>query len=308
MTTHQPVLFEEAITGLAIKPDGIYVDATFGRGGHSFGILRQLGTNGRLIALDKDPEAIEVAKRTPFLDPRFCIEHASFAELKDVAMQHEIVGKIDGVLLDAGVSSPQLDDPARGFSFTKEGPLDMRMNTQQGMDAATWVSQASADDISRVLKHYGEERYSRRIANAIVTAREEKHITTTTQLADIIANACPQRELHKHPATRSFQAIRIYINNELEDLTNCLEQTIDVLSVRGRMSVISFHSLEDRIVKQFIQKHSQGDPYPSNFPIKDVDLPRRMRKIGRLIRPTAKEVAENPRARSARLRIAEKIK
>jgi 16S rRNA (cytosine1402-N4)-methyltransferase len=307
MSEHCPVLLEEAVAGLAIKPDGIYVDATFGRGGHSQEILRQLGDQGRLIALDKDPEAIKVAEGAPFLDPRFCIEHVSYAQLQAVAVQHNVLGKVDGVLLDAGVSSPQLDDPKRGFSFTKEGPLDMRMNTAQGMDAATWINQAPAEEIAMVLWRYGEERYSRRIARAVVEVREQQPIATTLQLAKLITQACPQRELHKHPATRSFQAIRIFINKELEELQTCLQQTIDVLSVGGRLSVISFHSLEDRIVKQFIHKHSQGDPYPSNFPIKDVDLCRKMRKIGRLVRPTAKEVSSNPRARSARLRIAEKI-
>ena len=307
MSEHRPVLLDEAINGLAIKPDGIYVDATFGRGGHSSRILQQLGSQGRLIALDKDPEAIRVAQVAPFLDPRFCIEHVSFAELEAVAARHNVVGKVDGVLLDVGVSSPQLDDPTRGFSFTKEGPLDMRMNTQQGMDAATWINQAAAEDMAQVFWRYGEERYSRRIAKAIVVAREAHDIETTTQLAKIIAAASPQHDPHKHPATRCFQAIRIFINDELDDLKNCLQQTITVLSVGGRLSVISFHSLEDRIVKQFIHKHAQGDPYPSNFPIKDVDLCRKMRKIGRLVRPTTQEVNENSRARSARLRIAEKI-
>lgn len=304
---HQPVLLNEVVDGLAIKPEGIYVDGTFGRGGHSRVILQRLGPDGRLMALDKDPSALAVGKSGPFRDPRFCIVHKSFAELQEVVQDRGWHGKINGVMLDLGVSSPQLDDPERGFSFIKDGPLDMRMNPQQSMDAATWINQAAEHDISRVLRDYGEERYARRIARAIVAAREIEPITRTKPLADIIAKASPTRELKKHPATRSFQAIRIFINRELEELREVLQQCLDVLAVGGRLCVISFHSLEDRIVKRFIQRAVQGDDYPRDLPIFDKQLRRRLRKIGGLIRPSEKEIISNSRARSARLRIAEKL-
>lgn len=308
MHEHLPVLYKESLDGLAIKPDGIYIDATFGRGGHSLGILQQLGPDGRLIAFDKDPEAIKHAKQGPFLDARFSIEHVSFAKLQERIEERGLVGKISGVLMDLGVSSPQLDDPLRGFSFTREGPLDMRMNPQLGMSAADWLQNAESQEISRVLRVYGEERFSNRIARAIVAAREEKPLTTTKQLADLIAASVPSHEFKKHPATRSFQGIRIFINGELEELKDGLLQVLEVLSVSGRMSVISFHSLEDRIVKRFIEKEAKGDPFPANFPVKEVDLKRRLRKIGGLVRPGDDEINNNARSRSGRLRIAEKIK
>lgn len=306
---HQSVMLPETLAGLAIVPDGIYVDATFGRGGHSRHILAALGEKGRLIAFDKDPEAIERAQQPPFNTERFAIEHASFATLRERMERRGLLGKVNGILLDCGVSSPQLDDPTRGFSFLREGPLDMRMDPTTGTDAATWLHHAKAEDIARVLWEYGEERRSRKFAAAIVMDREKQPFTTTKQLADLIERLVPakDREKHKHPATRSFQAIRIYINNELKDLEQCLEQSLDVLSVGGRICAMSFHSLEDRIVKQFIQRESQGGNYPPNLPIKDADIKRRLRKVGKLIRPTEQEMADNPRARSARLRIAEKI-
>ncbi len=314
MFLHKAVLLKEAIDGLAIKSKGIYVDATFGRGGHSKAILEQMGPTSRLIAMDLDPEAIAVTKSAPFdSDARFEITHSSFRELAKVISNRGWLGLVDGVLLDLGVSSPQLDDPARGFSFMKEGPLDMRMNTAHGIDAATWINQAEAEDIANVLYEYGEERLSRRIAANIVRARETTRIETTTQLANIIASCVPKlkpknkQEKFRHPATRSFQAIRIFINQELEALTTCLSEILSVLSVGGRLCVISFHSLEDRIVKQFMQKEAKGDDYPPGLPIRADQLKPRLKLIGKSIEPSESEVLENPRSRSARLRIAEKL-
>ncbi|HLD84621.1 MAG TPA: 16S rRNA (cytosine(1402)-N(4))-methyltransferase RsmH [Coxiellaceae bacterium] len=308
MFVHQSVLLAEAIAGLAIKKSGIYVDATFGRGGHSRAILEKLGPTGRLIAIDLDPEAIAVAKKSPFFsDTRFEIVQASFSELETLISQRDWLGQVDGVLLDLGVSSPQIDDPARGFSFMREGPLDMRMNPATGIDAMTWINGASASDIATVLFDYGEERFSRRIAQAIVHARDAVQIKTTTQLADIIKSANPSREKNKHPATRSFQAIRIFINKELDELKTCLPQAVNALKVGGRLSVISFHSLEDRIVKQFIQRESKGDDLPPHFPVSPDQMKNRLRKIGSSVLPSDIEIKNNPRARSARLRIAEKI-
>ncbi len=305
---HDPVLLQEVINGLAIKPNGIYIDATFGRGGHSRHILQKLGPEGRLIAFDKDPTAIAAAKAGPFRDPRFCIEHASFTMLQQVMQDRGWDGKIDGILMDLGVSSPQLDRPERGFSFNKDGPLDMRMNPEQGMDAATWINSASATEIAEVLKNYGEERHAKRIARAIVADRDATPFTRTKQLADLIARVNPSHEIKKHPATRSFQAIRIFINDELGELHTALQQSLSVLAVGGRLCVISFHSLEDRIVKAFIKQQAQGDMHPPDLPIKAVDIKPHLRRIGKFVRASRDEVAANPRARSACLRIAEKLR
>ncbi len=303
---HQPVLLAEVIEGLAIRPDGFYVDLTFGRGGHSQAILNSLGPDGRLMAIDKDPVAVREGKTGPFRDPRFSIRQASFIELESIVEALGWQGKVNGILMDLGVSSPQLEDPERGFSFMREGPLDMRMNPQQGMDAATWLHQASNEEIIRVLREYGEERYARRIATAIVKEREEQPLKTTLQLAELIKKAVPTREKGKHPATRSFQAIRIFINSELEELKHCLKQCLGALSVDGRICVISFHSLEDRIVKRFFQREARGDDYPPELPILDSKLHRRLKIVGS-ITPTQDEIKQNVRARSARLRIAEKV-
>lgn len=303
---HQPVLLQEVIDGLAIDPNGIYIDATFGRGGHCREILKRLGAQGHLLAFDKDPQAIEAAADLAS-DSRFEIVHATFSEITQHVESRGWLEKVNGILMDLGVSSPQLDDPARGFSFTREGPLDMRMNPTQGTDAATWVNQASEEDIARVLFEYGEERYARRIAKAIVNEREVAPLRTTKQLADLIAKASPTQERSKHPATRTFQALRIYINRELEELTACLKECLQVLSVGGRLCVISFHSLEDRIVKRFIQREAHGDPHLHDLPIRDQEVKRRLKKCGGLIRPTSLETENNVRARSARLRIAEKL-
>lgn len=306
---HKPVLLEEVLQGLALRPDGIYVDATFGRGGHSREILARLGKAGRLFVIDKDPQAIQFAHEQLGDDARCVITQGSFTTLQSLAKDHGVVGCVDGILLDLGVSSPQLDDAERGFSFLREGPLDMRMDTSQEVDAATWLHQATAPEIARVLRDYGEERYAKRIANFIVTAREKERITTTTQLANIVAAAQPRQERHKHPATRTFQAIRIFINGELDELEQCLQQCLHVLGVSGRLLVISFHSLEDRIVKHFMRSKSKSDEFPAKLPIAHKDLPvAPLRCIGRAIKPMALEIADNPRARSAILRIAEKVK
>jgi len=304
MEAHQPVLLAEVIEALNIDPAGFYIDATFGRGGHSREILKRLGSAGRLLVIDKDLEAIAAAKAIE--NEQLIIRHASIAELGKEVQTMGWSGKVRGVLLDLGVSSPQLDTAERGFSFMKAGPLDMRMNRNQPLDAATWLNTASEAEIARVIWEYGEERYSRRIARAIVKERLEQPLITTAQLAGVISGVVPSRGLKIHPATRSFQAIRIWINKELEELQSCLEQSLQVLSVNGRLCVISFHSLEDRIVKRFIQHESGFDPYPSEVPVTHVQLNRRLKKIAS-IKATLDEVRKNPRARSARLRIAEKI-
>ena len=304
---HIPVLLDAALDGLAIRPDGVYMDLTFGRGGHSAAVLSRLGSSGRLIALDKDPAAIAQSKQGPFCDPRFIAQHRSFAELAQCADELGVAGRVNGILMDLGVSSPQLDDPSRGFSFTREGPLDMRMNPASGCDAASWLAVTEEQDIQHVLKVYGEERYARRIARKIVMARAEKAIETTTQLADLISDAVPRREPGKHPATRSFQAIRIAINHELEDLQQALDQCLSVLAAGGRLVVIAFHSLEDRIVKTFFQQEAQGKDFPLGLPVQESQIQRRLRIVTRLLKPSAEEIQQNVRARSARLRIAEKI-
>jgi 16S rRNA (cytosine1402-N4)-methyltransferase len=303
---HQPVLLAEVIDNLLIKPDGVYVDATFGRGGHARAILDCLGPMGRLLAMDKDPEAIAHACQHFGSDKRFSIHHGSFASLATILQALQLNGKVDGILFDLGVSSPQLDNPARGFSFQQIGKLDMRMDTSSGVDAATWIQQISEQELANVLWEYGEERFSRRIARAIVAARQETPITTTQQLAGIIAAAHPAWEKGKNPATKSFQAIRIAINHELDDIQQGLEQALEALQIHGRLAVISFHSLEDRITKHFIQHHERGDNFPARLPVKHRDHQPRLKRAGRAIKPSLREVEQNPRARSAVLRIAEK--
>ena len=307
---HRPVLFEEVLTALAIRPDGIYVDGTFGRGGHAGAILERLGPQGQLLAIDKDPQAVAAAKERFGADPRFTIAQGSFTQLgrlvKERKQQSE-TGGVDGVLLDLGVSSPQLDDPERGFSFRHDGELDMRMDPGAGQSAAEWLAHAEEYDIRRVLREYGEEKFAKRIAYAIVNAREENPITTTSQLASLIAEAIPVYEKGKDPATRSFQAIRIFINGELDDLKACLPQALDVLKPGGRLAVISFHSLEDRIVKRLLRKEAKGDDFPPDLPIPQSALSPRIKLIGKAIRASEQEVAANPRARSAVLRVAERL-
>ena len=304
---HRSVLLEESVDALAIRPDGIYVDATFGRGGHTALMLERLGPEGRLLAIDKDPQAIEAARSRFAGEPRLRLHHGSFAELGEFVEGCGLMGQVDGVLMDLGVSSPQLDDASRGFSFMREGPLDMRMDSSRGESAAQWLARAKEGEIAKVLKEYGEERFSKRIARAIVAAREESEITTTAQLAALVAAAVPVKEKDKHPATRSFQAIRIFVNGELDDLRACLDQVVDVLQRGGRLAVISFHSLEDRIVKRFMRDQARGDDFPLGLPVTADQLKPRLKIVGKAIRPGAEEVAANPRARSSVLRVAEKL-
>ena len=304
---HQPVLLQEVLSGLAIKPDGVYLDGTFGRGGHSAAILEQLGDKGRLLALDQDPQAVAVAEQCFANDPRFEIVHCNFESLLEVVEARGLKQKVDGVLLDLGVSSPQLDDASRGFSFLKPGPLDMRMNPEAGQSAAEWLKTVEENELASVLWKYGEERFSRRIARAIVTARQTQDINDTLQLAELIASAVPKKEKHKHPATRSFQAIRIYLNRELEVLEEALRAAVDVLAVGGRLAVISFHSLEDRITKRFMRDISRGPQLPKDLPVMSRDVVVPFRIIGKAIMPGDEEIKSNPRARSSVLRVLERV-
>lgn len=304
---HHAVLLNEAIAALAIKPEGVYVDGTFGRGGHSAVMLSRLAAAGRLIAMDKDPRAVEAARARFEADGRFRVERCSFAQMRQRLDRLELTGRVDGILLDLGLSSPQVDDPARGFSFTKDGPLDMRMDPDREPTAAAWLAKADEAEIAQILKDYGEERYARRIARAIKVARVRSPIETTTELADVIAAAAPAHDRHKHPATRSFQAIRIFINHELEELRQVLSHSVAVLAAYGRLAVISFHSVEDRIVKRFIRHHSEGAPLPRGLPIAHEQSAGELRRLGRAIRPSQTECNRNPRARSAVLRVAEKL-
>ena len=303
---HHPVLLTEAIEQLNIRPNGVYVDGTFGRGGHSRAILSQLNEKGRLLAFDQDPAAIEAAKAFQ-VDPRFSIIHGSFSSMSRVLSPLGLSGKITGILLDIGMSSPQLDEPSRGFSFMRNGPLDMRMNTASGITAAEWLAVVDETVLANIIFEYGEERFSRHIAKAITEARKLTPIDTTEALAQLIEKAVSYREKGKHPATRTFQAIRIFINQELEELKEALSQSIDLLMSGGRLVVISFHSLEDRIVKQFMKKESSPPYIPKEIPVKHSDFQAKVRVVGKAIKPTALEIKENVRARSAVLRTLEKL-
>jgi len=304
---HQSVLLEQALDALVKDKDGFYIDATFGRGGHSRRILESLSGQGRLLVIDKDPEAIAIANELAAKDKRVIVHHGSFADVQDAVQALKMQGRVAGLLMDLGVSSPQLDDPRRGFSFMKDGPLDMRMNTQAGESAGDWLARADEKSIADVLYQFGEERFSRRIARAIVKRRQERTITRTLDLAEIIKQAHPKWEKHKHPATRSFQAIRIFINDELKDLEQTLPKLLDVLMPGGRLVVISFHSLEDRLVKRFIQNEEKGDSYPADLPVTQDFLNPRLRHIGKALKAEADELSENIRARSAVMRVAEKV-
>ncbi|MES9822923.1 MAG: 16S rRNA (cytosine(1402)-N(4))-methyltransferase RsmH [Candidatus Thiodiazotropha endolucinida] len=304
---HDSVLLQPSIEALKIDPAGIYVDATFGRGGHSRQILHALGERGQLLAIDRDPDAVAFGRKTFGQDARFRIVQESFAMLAEVSEQAGLMGRVNGILLDLGVSSPQLDQAERGFSFTKDGPLDMRMDPDSGISAAEWLAQAEMNQIAEVLKAYGEERHAKRIARAIVEARAQNPITSTLQLAEIVRRANPAWEKSKHPATRSFQGIRIYINSELDALQRALQSVIDVLVVGGRLAVISFHSLEDRIVKRFMRDQAKGDWYPPGVPVTRDSMQPRLRLVGKAVRPGDDETAANPRARSAVLRVAERL-
>jgi len=304
---HTTVLLDEAVNGLNIREDGIYIDGTFGRGGHSRLILSQLGEKGQLLAIDRDPQAIAAAAEIN--DPRFSIVHGPFSALADYVDARGLTGKISGVLLDLGVSSPQLDDAERGFSFMRDGPLDMRMDPTRGHSAAEWLLQAEEADIAFVLKTYGEERFAKRIARAITERNREQPMTRTKELAEVIAAATPVKDKFKHPATRSFQAIRIWINSELEEIDTALKGALSVLAPGGRLSIISFHSLEDRLVKRFMRDQSRGPQVPAGIPMTESQLKalggRELKTLGKLI-PGEAEVRENPRARSSVLRIAER--
>ena len=306
-TLHAPVLLAEALEALAVHAAGSYLDATLGRGGHSAAILGRLGEAGRLLAVDRDPESIRAGERRFIGDPRVSIVRGNFAELGRIAAQAGFGAGFDGILLDIGVSSPQLDDPARGFSFMRDGPLDMRMDPDSGRSAADWLAMVSERDLVRVLRDYGEERHAKRIAAALVRARAEAPIGTTGRLAELIAAAVPGREPGKHPATRSFQAIRIFINDELGALDAALEQSLALLKPAGRLCVISFHSLEDRRVKRFIRRHSEeAEPWRG---LPDVPAHARplLRPVGKAGHASDAEIAANPRARSAVLRVAERL-
>jgi 16S rRNA (cytosine1402-N4)-methyltransferase len=302
---HLPVLLEPALAGLDPRPDGTYIDGTFGRGGHAMAILERLGPDGRLLAIDRDPEAIAFAEERLGGDARVVIRRGSFAELARVAKEEGIHGEVDGLLLDLGVSSPQLDDAGRGFSFSRGGPLDMRMDPDSGESAAEWLMRVEEEELARVLREYGEERFARRIARAVVRARNETPLTDTAQLAEIIAGAVPTREPGKHPATRSFQAIRIYINGELEALDRVLDDSAGLLKLGGRLCVISFHSLEDRRVKRFIRGNRDAPRVVGGVPLPDPE-PAPFRAVGRAVQADETETARNPRARSAVLRVAER--
>ena len=304
-SAHVPVLAQEAVAALAISSDGVYVDATFGRGGHSRLILDRLGPRGRLIALDRDPDAMRAG--AVLQDARLTLVHSAFSRL-GVVLDRLGVARVNGILLDIGVSSPQLDDATRGFSFRFEAPLDMRMDPGNGMSAAGWLATAAEGEISEVIRTYGEERFAKSIARAIVAARQKEAIRSTGQLANLIAATVKRREPGQHPATRSFQAIRIYINRELEELSAVLPQCVDRLQAGGRLVVISFHSLEDRIVKRFMRDEAMGEQAPARLPIPAAMLkPGRLRLVGRAQHATDVEVAANPRARSAVLRVAESM-
>lgn len=307
MNKHIPVLMHEVIKGLDIVPNGVYFDCTFGRGGHSEAILSALSPSGKLIAIDKDLSAVAYAKEKFGDDPRFQIEHDSFKNIDAIAKKHNVFNKVNGVFMDLGVSSPQLDNQERGFSFISDGPLDMRMNSAQSLKAEDFINDATEEELVKVFQDFGEEKFSRRIARAIVKARSEQRITKTLELAEIVKNANPKWEKHKHPATRVFQAIRIYVNQELSDLSEVLAKSLEVLTEHGRLVVISFHSLEDRIVKQFMQNQEKGDDVPVEIPIKYLDIKKSFRRIGKAIKPVKAEVQQNIRARSAVLRIGEKL-
>ncbi len=309
MVQHKPVMLSEVLEQLAIKEDGIYLDCTFGRGGHSQSILALLGTTGRLVALDRDVDAVASTTAQEMLkDKRFSLKHSCFSALESIVVDEGLVGQISGILLDLGVSSPQLDDPKRGFSFMQDGPLDMRMDNTLAMTAALWLAQVDEKELVRVLFEYGEERFARRIAQAIVEVRAQKPLTTTRELVALIEGAIPKREKHKHPATRSFQAIRMEVNKELDELKAVLQQSIRVLKQGGRLVVISFHSLEDRIVKQFIRDESGAKYDPGKLPVKEADIAKGILvKRGKPLKAGKLEIDQNPRARSAIMRVAERV-
>ncbi|WP_308366564.1 MULTISPECIES: 16S rRNA (cytosine(1402)-N(4))-methyltransferase RsmH [unclassified Microbulbifer] len=302
---HRSVLLREAVDALVTDPGGFYIDGTFGRGGHSAAILQRLNSEGRLLGIDKDPQAVAYAGERFADDRRFTIWHGSFATMDEAAEEHR--GEVSGILLDLGVSSPQLDQAERGFSFMQDGPLDMRMDTSRGISAAEWVNSESEAELARVFREYGEERFARRMAAAIVRRRAEKPFRRTLDLAEVVKAANPAWEKGKHPATRVFQAIRIHINGELEDLEQALEKSLQLLAPGGRLVVISFHSLEDRLVKRFIRDQERGPKLPRGLPVMDKQIARKLRSMGKAVRAEAGEVDENLRSRSAVMRVAERL-
>jgi len=307
VNAHTPVLLDEVLDGLAVKADGRYCDATFGRGGHSAAILDRLGPTGRLCAIDRDPEAIAAGRERFAGDRRLTLVRGSFGRLEGRVRAANLEGGLQGVLLDLGVSSPQLDEARRGFSFMQDGPLDMRMDNESGISAAQWLARATEREIADVLFKLGEEKFSRRIARALVAARSVQPITHTKQLADLVAGAVPTREPGKHPATRTFQAIRIHVNRELEEIEAALPQAVHLLAPGGRLCVISFHSLEDRMVKRFMRREAQGDPIYAELPDVPPHARPRLKLVGGAVMASEAEVAANPRARSAVLRVAERV-
>ncbi|MFK7865182.1 MAG: 16S rRNA (cytosine(1402)-N(4))-methyltransferase RsmH [Pseudohongiellaceae bacterium] len=306
-SAHESVLLEESVCGLDVQTNGVYVDATFGRGGHSAEILKRLGNQGRLLVFDRDLDAIAVASKLSAEDPRVVVVHAPFSELGKTVNEMGLTGQVDGVLFDLGVSSPQLDNPERGFSFMRSGPLDMRMDTTRGTSASQWINAASEKEIADVIYQFGEERHSRRMARRVVEERQESPIEDTGRLAEIIKQANPAWEKDKHPATRAFQGIRIFINEEFAELESGISQAVNLIKVGGRLVIISFHSLEDRIVKKFISLQAKGDKYPRDLPIMNSQLSPVLKSIGKAQKASHAELAKNPRSRSAVLRVAEKI-
>jgi len=302
---HRSVLLREAVDALVVDPAGFYIDGTFGRGGHSALVLEKLSPEGRLLAVDKDPQAIAYAGERFAGEPRFQIWHGSFADMDQAAAS--MAGQVDGILLDLGVSSPQLDQAERGFSFLHDGPLDMRMDTSRGMSAADWVNSESEAELARVFKEYGEERFARRMAGAIVRRRGEKPFERTLDLAEVVKAANPAWEKGKHPATRVFQAIRIHVNGELDDLQQALEKSLSLLKPGGRLVVISFHSLEDRMVKRFIREKEKGPQLPRGLPVMESQIQKTLKSVGKAVKAEGREIDENVRSRSAVMRIAEKL-
>lgn len=307
MTEHTPVLLDEVLAGLGLQADGRYCDATFGRGGHTAAILGALGPSGRVIAIDRDPEAVQAGRRRFAGETRLTLVKGSFGQLEERVRAAGFDGELNGVLLDLGVSSPQLDEARRGFSFMQDGPLDMRMDYESGQSAAQWLARAGEREIADVIHGSGEERYARRIARAIVAARSAAPIERTGQLAQLVADAVPTREPGKHPATRTFQAIRMHVNGELGALEAALPQAVRLLAAGGRLCVISFHSLEDRLVKRFMRREQAGDPVYAGLPEIPAHARPRLRRVGPAIRASAAEIERNPRARSATLRVAERL-
>lgn len=304
--SHSPVLLDEALHALHIRVDGHYIDATYGRGGHSGEIVSRLGPHGSLVVLDRDSDAVRDAQHRFAADKRVRIAKLAFSMLRRFIDDLGLVGRVNGILFDLGMSSPQLDDPSRGFSFRLDGPLDMRMDKDAGISAAKWLATASETEIARVIREYGEERFARRVARAVIRERNIAPIDSTGRLTEIVARAVPTRETGKNPVTRTFQALRIHINGELDELRDALPQAMEVLAPGGRMVVISFHSLEDRVVKQYMRAEARGEQVPVGLPVRDDQITRRLRIVGRALRPSPSEIQRNPRARSAIMRVAER--